>query len=338
VASLEAAAIAECFSECLTVLKEHASHVSCELPADYKPGQSKMIDGKHFEAIVNDSVQCAGLPFTSLEQLMGWAMGEQCTHFRRPSPLWATNDKSMYSISSECAVKEGSTRRSDIFENGTCPEGTHCDCPRNYLVSYQTPLDVRTEGSNLFVVQGSAGLPSYLRQQAASLLTRVAIFSVLMPGAGLAAIGMQIITSPMTWFRWVGDAFNGVRSIMSHQCQFTAGCWLDKPKRGKHGCRLYANTGAVKGNNDVWFMPPPYLKLTKSWFWCKVDSCNMREKVEQEVGLNSERTEVKNCQPLSFEEMDLTEKKEFVTKLEESGLHEEYPSDFANVKNRLGMR
>jgi len=282
---------------------------------------------------------CGSLSASTVEKITEQVVFARCLKYPRPNLLWTaeTNFLAAADENPICSVDAKSRRARDIETHRQCPSGTTCQCPRTYLKSKQSYLDLRYQG-DLLVPSGSASLVSLIRGQITSA-GRSAAIRVVFRGLTLAAAVQSIPTSPIFLPRLGWSIFKWARSAAQWRCAQTLNCWPVQPKRRREAetrraCRLPEE--ARKGGSDVWFLPPPGVKVQnkrglRSVFGrCELAPCEHTDMMTERVGFgpagpaaeadptSKDRPNVYNCQQLKFEEMTGDQQKLFLSEVKKT--------------------
>jgi hypothetical protein len=197
---------------------------------------------------------------------------------------------------------------------------------------------------NSWVMEGSASVSSFATQYATGFLTSVLIGQFAIAGAAsLSAAVMATLQVPT--FAVIGSfvlTLKNVGNWFSFKCEDTVGCWPDKAIKnatamGHQVCRMPPKS--QQGGSTIWFMPPP---MTRTRFTgnggCVLDSCSNDQWRLVSVGLQIHTSKrfgkplIENCQPLSWEDMTLSQKKLYLTKIIASGIEAEYDLTKARIE------
>jgi len=317
-----------------------------------------------FEKLMASSDECARLPSDTVEVIVEHVIQQRCWSLRSDAGLlWKWNDQlpqnlDSYNHESSCVVmhydEQESVSNKDIFQQGTCPEGTKCDCPETWAAAHETIFDIRQKGEmTIFVTEGSARLPSLLSRFAREALIKTVSEAV----AGLLAAGS--IAGLASWHPFLfspGFLFTAYTTInrqltkekVQWRCAHSVGCWPVHAERKYNGTHHVCRMGeeAQQGGSPVWFMPPPGLQLSmvmlggkKGRSACKMKVCSGEDTRLQRVGFGGAENQptrqrsagfqdvnVYNCQPLTFGDMTSDQKTLYLSLLTSTGVFEEYPS------------
>lgn len=235
-----------------------------------------------------------------------------------------------------------------IVQDGMCVEGTKCKCPMTRLNARSPTPELRKEGLTVFAPNGVSAATSLLMQARGMYLTSAVRNSLAMGLAGGLQTTVTSLFVPQLLLYQVGRTI-GFKffQYLTHQCQSTVGCWPQQPESVSlngtwNACRMPVK--ANEGRSPVWFLPPPGLRFKHSKGFCVLDNCKPIDRKAQTVGLvasSSSRYPGKpylhNCQPLSFEYMTPDQRHNFIQRLQESGIEDEYnlteARDFSNFMN-----
>jgi len=302
--SLRSALERECFTgedNCVAAIDEHFGDVAEEDCVSGGGHTQPTEMSKMFNAQLASDPRCAGVPADTVEGLKEFVMNSKCMTWHAPSPLWETEDKSPHHLAAyDNAGTCSGNSKATIAQSGTCPEGSKCKCPRTYLKSRDTAEGIREEAN-------------------IALWTSAAV-----PASTLAGS-----------FERKSPFFSLARGITGWSCQETVGCWPQRPektstKTTSRACRMPAK--ALEGGSQLWFLPPPMLRLKHSWGKCVLEACKQEHVAAQQVGLVASKNtnkypgkaNVYNCQPLAFDEMTPKQQEDFLDALRASGAFEEY--------------
>merc|ERR1719203_1274414 len=114
---------------------------------------------KFYEDIIDESKQCAELPFTHLEDLLEFKLKKKCWTFSPPSPVWLTNDQGVGDVNEACAADQSWFRTAELVEGNRCPAGTMCQCPGPSWYP-KASSEIRRNHGSTFVTDGDAGVVS----------------------------------------------------------------------------------------------------------------------------------------------------------------------------------
>jgi len=329
------ATVAECFQPCMDDINANIKQREC---SEWNGGNASAF----FEDLLRNSSACAEQMPDTLEGLVDFMLQTKCLTWYPPSPLWIEDDKPPKSVAhldyrAVCQVYHGvedeSRDPADLIQRGSCPEGTTCSCPQTWAISRE-PTPLYRSGDRSFVQAGSAELPSLIssfsmgaltrtmtrtlpQAIAAGTLARVSISTVLLSPAVLLASGMGVASSLWTQSReW--------------KCKQTAGCWPARPRKMVRKCRV--PDSAQSGGSPVWFLPPPGLRMQhRGWLrGCRLTKCVGQLDREdgplvQQVGFGGkDKRDIFNCQPLTFENMSVDQRRALLEALTDSGIPSEY--------------
>jgi len=242
--------------------------------------------------------RCAGVAADTVQGLKEFVINK-CRKWHAPTPLWVTEDKAPHDLNAEdgAGTCSGSSKPT-IKRAGQCPEGSKCKCPRTYLRSRDSAEGLREKA----YAEDSADAPS--TTLAGSFERKTPFFSL---GKG----------------------------ITSWSCKETVGCWPQRPEKTstpttRRACRMPAK--AQDGGSELWFLPPPMLRLKHSWGKCVLEVCKPEHVAAQQVGFVASsktskypgKANVYNCQPMAYDEMTAKQKVDFLDALRISGVFEEY--------------
>jgi len=357
--SAQNAVVAHCYEECMNTMESRSEDsLLC-----YKMQQVNQT--KFYEDVIAESKQCAGLPYTHLEDLLEFKLQQKCWTFAPPSPVWLTNDQSIGDISKACtATKSWMHRTADLVDGQRCPAGTMCQCPGPSFYP-KTTAEIRKAHSSTFVTDGDAGVVSvsnYIARQALFYSVPELIIrsgAVLWAGGDLKTATAEGLVAALKFLQHdiffrlemsiaiLGHAY----SVATWRCVFTVACWPVSPRRvrktvagSRSACRAKDKVRAMNGG-ATWMMPPPGLKYKKGLLRCKLESCTAEEMAVQKVGFGNDagfhspsgQSEVYNCQPLAWEEMSLKQRVEYLSILSNTGVSKEYDLSPALDESRKAL-
>jgi len=326
----------ECLNPCLEVIQKASKDLDCRAGQNY----TQFFQG----VVVTDACMTVSAP--TLEALLEFSMKKNCWTWSPPSPLWYYNDKGPDRITSSPAVcTVDSNRRKDIQRNGQCIEGTTCQCPRRAAGGHKTTSMIRGDAI-IFVEDGFATLPSIvIRRLTRDVQISVARWVVTGGWAASSSYSATLLALPLVLAKSTYSSFSMVlmgllwgyfNPIFQERCSDNVACWPARVSKAKNvgvsgtkrACRQHKS--AQNGGSELWFMPPPGLKLThKKWSFfnnCKVAPCTKKELLTQRVAFGRSdddkgytgRPNVYNCQPLNFEDMSADEKGAMVQELQKT--------------------
>lgn len=341
---LKEVVLSECFTECTEALKVGFSDYDCA-----KEPVAQVDLEKHalrLENAFTASPQCTELPLDTVGDLTELAVKQVCWKWSPPNALWTRTDKDVKSLlASEgagvCSLRSWDVKKSrnpkDIIQNGTCPEGSMCDCPETWLVKQPTAANIRNDDMRKYFFGAGAIQPEVfftrmrkffvgaLQQQ----LARLNIMGLLLQGSlhttSLFKVWMVITNENFLWAAgWVGVRGNIKNDKTKWRCADSVACWPAEPEREDGGvCRL--GKEAAKGGSPLWFVPEAGLKFERKMFGCDLEACSNEEMLHQVVGIDKEDGKTfYNCQPLNYEEMTNSQRQQFVDALSASGVENEY--------------
>jgi len=351
-----------CFGSCSSGLSSHlgisgpaAETIQC---SNYHSANWTAI----FEVIVEQSDSCAEMPFDSLTILSEYVMQTRCNVWYPEYLLWVPQDTSPADLGADveqvCTIAQYDMKTRDpshLIAKGTCPEGSYCGCPKLYRSRPDMIGEIRKSTLTTFVPSFAALAPSLVKQAQKGLLISVktaAVFTLLTAitsgfSAGVSGVVSKFITAlPGVFTKFMTLNALSAQIVLFYSsfttqadkwtCAKSAGCWPLKPTRkttqkSKSACR-YPNAPST-GSSEFWYMPPPMLKYSRKLVKCRLMACSQDDIDNQKVGFGRDsRTfgrladpNVYNCQPLTFEQMTVTQQEAFTQNLFCTGVLDEYP-------------
>jgi len=332
--SLSKAVHEECFDSCATHLDELVEGLPC---ADHETSPANW--SQVFEQVVQGDVQCGTLPPDTLMELAEYRMVRKCKTWHAPSLLWVMNDRGLDIEASQHAVckvpkynKAFSTSSEDIYQKGTCPEGTACNCPEDWNTDQPSLAERRDQRfSMMFITPGSAIIPVIFNYYKAKIVVKWMVKAILYVATGHHTLPLKLIKFVLDLGWHVEKGWGLMRKVQAKEhkwkCAYTAACWAVRPERRRsargRSCRV--SDGAKAGGSPVWFLPPPLFKVQRKFLKCSLKPCEEGEVSAQQVGIGGKRGKnIYNCQPLIWEDMGEGQQSSLVTALAQSGVGAEY--------------
>lgn len=334
----------DCFVGCSTSIQEYIEEndLPCQKPEN--------VTGVFLGILAKG--QCDDVPMHSAEKLAEWAMFEKCFTWHQPDPLFRPDWHDRLSLATAdgnpvCSVpaaKESSRNARDIVQQGACPSGTSCQCPTGLVKDQKSIMDLKADQA-LFIDPGSS-LLALINAQLNSAQKKV-LQNVLLRGMSLQA---AVLAVPTTFFLAKAGWSLGSWVIqgLAWRCTQTVACWPNWPEQRRtvfthdeqsyddKACRLPSETKA--GGSQVWFLPPPGVKVVRTGWYrarrCLFAECDRNDMLGQKVGFGpspTDRSNVYNCQPLPFEQMDDEQQQKYFEKLRET-LPDEYNEEIPHSR------
>lgn len=341
-----------CFESCGTEMHRQmlrSDEGAVSLPCE----NSKSSDWESFfTQVIASNTQCRHLGEDVLRSLAEYQMQRRCKTWHPPSLFWVPQDSmpkdnaESLDMRSQCHLEyydRYSQNPQDIVQEGWCPEGSTCQCPKRFSRNKKSIAEIRSDGRDTYVPDAAAIVPTILAQFQDDLLVEavtVSIQSVLTNTVVAAVLSLgQIVASYATMTYAISLFFEVTRTRVetreSWTCESSVGCWPVEPvvqrtTNSSRACRL--PEAARNGGSPYWFLPPPLLMFSLEPFGCQLRACTETELESEMVGLSRPRNHrsslgkpnVFNCQPLTFAEMTEEQQAAFAQSLACSGIFEEY--------------
>lgn len=316
---MRAAISDECFSACALSMEVYfsAHPPVCGVPTDAKA---------FFDGILKNSA-CSGLPPATLEHLTEFSVQKLCWKFQVPNHLWipdqGSRDLSLATADGHpvCSVHEGKMK-----QEGTCPSGTTCQCPKQWISDHARLEQMQTK-ARFFVPEGASVASVFTCWE--DEVEEGILENLLISGLSFtAAVSTAALSAPPLVLYGAGKV---IYNAVTWSCKSSVACWPAWPEKtteNKKGvCRIPKS--AKKGGSQVWFMPPPgmtvhYRVWYRSFFRrCEYKSCGKEDAMQQKIGfgrpskqgavLEKGGANIYNCQPLVYEQMNTDLQLEFRT-------------------------
>jgi hypothetical protein len=296
-----------------------------------------------YESAIEADVQCAATPVDTLEWISAYTLYRRCNTIlpQTKSYVWTINDKGPdnYEKGSEdavCQLPANKTKgnKHDIIMKGTCPEGSKCKCPMTSLLSRDNSRQIRFKGrEDLFSMSGAAARTTILKQYAQGFILASVMATLTVEGLAITAAALATLQAPT--FLVTSSAILGIKfawNYLRFQCQQTLGCWPQRPDQvriagTRKACRMPSKT--AEGGSPLWFLPPPLMKMAHYKGKCILQGCEISEMWSQQIGAgpaekHAGNPNVYNCQPLTWEEMSLENRRTVIDRLKTNGIASEY--------------
>jgi len=311
----------ECFASCKADIKAVMEVHGCKKPDRDQFIHDFMSGGNCFHIAPESAIELA--EFTFQEHCLTWhipnflALNDRKGHTRAVSDAPAV-----------CLVDKSSWRSKDIVQQGTCPSGTTCQCPRLWIADKNTTTDL-AKNENVFM-DGPKSVKAAILKNFQDM--KRAPITALRRGITLQAAVLDMPILPSTF-----ETIKFTYSALTWRCADTVGCWPKDPEQQKteqtkKACRLPEE--AKTGLSRTWFLPPAGVMIYRvKWYRrllrrCKFRACDAQDMWTERIGFGpspTDKTNVYNCQPLAYEDMTSEMQKKYIARIRET-----LPTEYAN--------